>query len=100
MNTAPDDIFQRPDSVVTREIVGETLLVPISGDLADMENIFALNGTGAFIWARLDGKTRLQSIHDQLCEDFAVESVQAWQDMQILLTELQDAGLVEKADGR
>jgi hypothetical protein len=100
MNAAPDDIFQIPDSVVTREIVGETLLVPISGDLADMDNIFALNNTGAFIWGKLDGETRLASIRDQICEAFEVESPDAWEDMQVLLAELNNAGLINKVENR
>ncbi len=98
MNAAPDDIFLIPDSVVTREIVGETLLIPISGDLADMDNIYALNGTGAFIWARLNGKTRLARICDDLCEAFEVEAGQAWQDLLELLEALTGAGLVEQVN--
>jgi len=93
---APDDIYRIPDTVVTREIVGETLLIPISGDLADMDNIFALNDTGAFIWARLNGETRLTKINTEMCETFAVEAEQAWQDLHTLIGELKSAGLVEQ----
>jgi len=95
MNAAPDTIFRIPASVVTREIVGETLLVPISGDLADMDHIFALNPSGAFIWSQLDGEKSLEHIRDALCRNFTVERTQAWQDLQDLLAQLQAAGLVE-----
>ncbi len=90
----PKDVFQIPDSIVTREIVGETLLVPVSGDLADMDNIFALNGTAAFIWALFNGENRLERIRDEVCETFEVDAGQAWQDLQELLKELSEAGLV------
>ena len=35
------DIFQRKQDIVMREIAGERLIIPISGDLAEMDRIFS-----------------------------------------------------------
>ena len=94
--TDPCDRYRRNHDVVTREILGETLLVPISAQLADMDNIYALNDTGAFIWSRLDGETPLAELRDQLMREFQVDTDPAWHDLSALLDELADAGLVER----
>ena len=89
-------VFRGRDAVVTREIVGETLLVPISADLADLDAIFALNETGAFIWQRLDGEHSLGQVRDAVVESFEVEPQEAWQDVNQLLGALAERRLVEQ----
>ena len=42
--------------VMMRNIADETILVPISGNLANMERIFTLNDVGACFWRLMDGK--------------------------------------------
>lgn len=90
--------YARHDDVVTREILGETLLVPISSRVADMSNIFALNDTGAWIWQRLDGDTTLSAIRDALTEEFQVTAQEAWHDVVALVQELAGAGLARRIE--
>ena len=82
---------------MTREILGETLLVPISVNVADMDNIFALNETGAFVWHRLDGALSVAGISEALIDTFEVDEEQARCDISTLIDELHSAGLVGKA---
>ena len=58
--------------VVTRNIADETILVPISGNLANMERIFTLNEAGASIWRLMDGKRSAQEILGELMQEFDV----------------------------
>jgi hypothetical protein len=46
-------VYRKKKDLVTREIAGETLIVPTRGNLADMQRIFALNGVAGFIWQHL-----------------------------------------------
>ncbi len=98
MNAALSHRYARHEDVVTREILGETLLVPISASIADMQNIFALNGTGAFVWERLDGHTTLAGIRDALARDFDVAPDAAWGDLAALVGDLDAAGLVRRVE--
>lgn len=98
MTVSPTDHFQRKQDIVTREILGETLLVPISTDVADMENIFALNDTGAYVWHRLDGALSLAAIGEGLVDAFDVNQEQAWNDIQALIEDLAGAGLIGKLE--
>jgi len=90
--------YRRHDDVVTRDILGETLLVPVSNAVADMDFIFALNDTGAFVWARLDGETPLADIVAGLTDAFEVEAGPAEDDVRGLVAELAEAGLVQAAE--
>lgn len=62
MSIQPADVFRHADNIVTRKVMDETLLVPISGDLASMDNLYTLNETGAFIWLSLDGSRSVAEI--------------------------------------
>lgn len=98
MNAAPTHRYARHPDVVTREILGETLLVPISADIADMSSIFALNDTGAFVWRRLDGEVPLGGIRDGLAEAYEVAPDTAWDDLRALVDELRAAGLARRVE--
>jgi hypothetical protein len=89
-------IYRRSESVVTREIAGETLLVPITGKLADMENLFCLNETGAFVWNQLDGGTPLETICAGITEAFEVDDDRAWPDLDKLISDLLQAELISE----
>jgi hypothetical protein len=74
-------IYQREENIVSREIAGETILVPIRGKLADMQNIFTLNTVGAYIWDQLDGINSLAQILDSLLDQFEVDRQEAEEDI-------------------
>lgn len=100
MSLAANEVYKRLDSVVTRCIVGETLLVPVSGQLANLDDLFTLNPTAAYVWERLDGSTPLDEIHTGLTATYAVESAQAWEDLRELTEALLGAELIEKMESQ
>jgi hypothetical protein len=91
------DVFRHADNIVTRKVMDETLLVPIAGDLASMENLYALNATGAFIWQAVDGIRSLEDIRTLLLEEYAapIEVIEA--DLLELVAELAAAKLLVAA---
>jgi hypothetical protein len=90
------DIYRPVGDLVTREIAGETLLVPIRGNLADMQRIFSLNSVAACIWQHLDGRQSLGDARRTVTERFAVTEQEAGDDILSFLREVIDAGLVER----
>ncbi|HXH05837.1 MAG TPA: PqqD family protein [Vicinamibacterales bacterium] len=84
---------------VTRSIAGETLLVPVSGRVADLEALYVLNEVGAFVWARLDGRHTVREIAAAVVEAYDVSLEQAERDVGELVAALESAGLVRR-DGR
>ena len=97
MDVSPGDVYRCRDDLVTREIVGETIVVPITGELADLQQVYSLNTTGAFVWGRLDGTTSLEVIHQALTRQFKVGKKAAWADLVELVADLAQAGLIERA---
>ncbi len=82
------------DGVVPRKVAGETILVPISSKLANLQRVFALNPVAEHIWERLDGATTVAEIRDSVVEAFEVEAAQAEKDVEDFVAELVAEGLV------
>lgn len=87
-------IFKKRETIVSRFIAGETILVPIRGNLADMEKIFSLEQVGEFIWQQLDGKQDLSDICIRIADVFDVDQETAEADLDAFITELQAADLI------
>ena len=68
-------LVQRSDarrSFVTREIGGETLIVPVTGHVMDLESIFVLNPVGSRIWELLALAEHREPDRDVVAGEFAV----------------------------
>ena len=55
-------ILSHSSSIVTRKTGNEYVLVPITNNIADMNSVYTLNETGAFIWEKIDGKRNVEEI--------------------------------------
>lgn len=89
-------VYVRRDDVVLREVAGEQLLVPIRNDPEGMQAIFALTGTGVFVWRLLDGEHALDAILALVVERYDVTHGEAETDLNAFIERLAQAGLVEK----
>ena len=66
------------EDVVSREIEGELIIVPIASGIGDLEDeLYTLNETGRAIWERLDGKRTLGEIAADLanCYEGPVDQI-------------------------
>lgn len=88
-------VWRRAPGVVSRQIAGENLLVPVKGNLADMQRIFTLNPTGAFVWCRLDGARNLEAVCAEVLGRFATTPEEAARDVLEFVGRLSAAGLAE-----
>lgn len=89
-------VFRKEENIVSRLILDETILVPIAGNLADMQCIFALEAVSAFIWEQIDGQRDLDALCSLILAEFAVEGECASSDLRDFLQELQSAGLIRE----
>jgi hypothetical protein len=87
--------YRKKDDLLTRNIAGETIVVPIRGKLADMQSIYALNPVAEFVWEQLDGRRSLDEIAGDVADQFDVGKEQAQSDVREFVSELAAAGLVE-----
>lgn len=87
--------FVKKGEFVMRSIAGETILVPVRSNAADLDSIYNLNQVAAFIWTRLDGQTNLRQLVEAVCTEFDVEPFEAENDALQLLSALQTAGMIQ-----
>ncbi len=84
-----NEIYAPSADVVSREIEGELILVPLVAGIGDLEDeLYSLNETGREIWHQLDGTRSLAEIAAALAEEFDAPPGQIEQDVRGLVDEL------------
>jgi len=87
-------LYVRSDSVVSRVIAGETLIVPVRKGLGDLASIYSLNEVGSMIWEALQQRRNQDEIVELLRQEFEDHSDQIERDVETFLAEMHSAGLV------
>lgn len=90
-------IYKKSDRIVSRKVAGETILVPIKGNLADMQKIFSLNKVGDFIWNLIDGKRSISEICKEVMLRFDVDEDILNIDIKSFIKDLIKEGLISQA---
>ena len=90
------DIFVASSHIVTRKIAGETILVPISGNLDNMQRLFTINEIGECIWRKLDGNHTMDAIRMELLDAYEVDEARLDADIWEFIEKLRRDGLIEK----
>lgn len=76
-----NSILSQSSSIVTRKTGNEYVLVPITNNIADMNSVYTLNETGAFIWELIDGKRTIEEIITALTEEYEIDKQNAESDV-------------------
>ena len=84
-------------SFVTRHIAGETLIVPVTGHVMDLESIYVLNPVGSRIWELLEAPTTAERIAETLAAEFAVTRERVSEDVREFIEALDSRGLIQAA---
>ena len=83
-------ILSHSPKVVTRKTGNEYVLVPVSDNIADMDSVYTINETGAFIWERIDGKRTIGDIIGLLADEYEIESDIAINDINDFVDKMKD----------
>jgi hypothetical protein len=73
---------------VTMEIGNELVLVPLSGNVSQMNELFTMNETGRFIWDNLSQEMTVKDLADKMTKVFDVHADEAETDIQSFLEKL------------
>jgi hypothetical protein len=92
--------YVRSDSVVSRVIAAETLIVPIRGNVGDLASIYSLNETATMLWEALSMPKPAEELLSLVVDEYDVEPDQAANELNGFLTEMCAAGLVQCIDTR
>ena len=90
--------FVRSQSVVSRRVSGETLIVPVRGNVGDLASIYSFNEVASLIWQLLDMPRDLSELVSAVEREYDVDPAQAQQDVSKFLNDMLSVDLVEVPD--
>jgi hypothetical protein len=83
--------------VVSREIAGETLAVPIRKGIGDLDSVYTFNELGARLWIMLEQGRTCEELTDWVRTNYQVTAEQAFADVARFVAELREERLVRSA---
>ena len=89
--------FVRSNSVVSRVIAGETLVVPVRGGVGDLASIYSLNSVATAIWDAIAQPRSKTEIVELILQEYEVPVDSVASDVESFLMEMTSAGLIQTA---
>ena len=80
---------------VMRDIAGETIVVP-SGDELNLNMMITLNGTGKFLWERLETGATMDELVQAMLAEYEVDEQTARAGAERFVNKLQERGFLEQ----
>jgi len=87
---SPESVLVRNERLAWRALEGEAVIL-----FPEVGTLHRLNPTGTRVWEQLDGSCSLATIAERLSGEFRVKPDEALHDLEALVSELLDAGLVD-----
>jgi hypothetical protein len=79
--TSLKSILSHSPEIVTKKISEEYVLVPVANNIADMDSVYTLNETGAFIWDLINGIRSVEEIINELTTEYDIDKETATADV-------------------
>ncbi|MGB4415651.1 MAG: PqqD family protein [Paludibacter sp.] len=81
-------LYNLKSKFVTREVGDELIIVPLSGNVAQMNELFTLNETAKVIWENLREDTSFEDLQRLITETFDIDAQTAAKDIDSFLIRL------------
>ena len=89
------ELYERANAVVTRYVAGETLVLPVRGDIGDLACFYSLNGTGTAIWEALEKPKSFKDLCDVIDGRYDIGSEKAEEDVALFVRDICSLGLAK-----
>ena len=93
----PQTVYEKSQDIVWRRIGEESILVPVRREVGELDSVYSLNETAAFIWSQIDGKKTVAEIRESLLAEFEVGEQQAAADLDRCLKQFIEIACICKA---
>jgi|SRR5580693_8837977 hypothetical protein len=87
----------RSGAVVSRQIAGEMLAVPIRKGVGDLDSVYTFNDLGARLWLMLEQGQTTEELADWVRAHYEVSAEQAFADVARFVSDLREERLVRTA---
>jgi hypothetical protein len=82
-------LFNIKSKFVAREVGTELILVPLTGNVAQMSELFTMNETAKFIWENITAETTVEDIENSMTEAFDIDAETAHKDIENFLLRME-----------
>jgi hypothetical protein len=82
-------VFKKGSEIVTREIGGKVILMPLSKSADRKTYLYTLNETAAAIWELIDGKRTVDQLKKNLMEKYEISEAKLDKEIEGLCTDLK-----------
>jgi len=82
-------LYKMKSKFVAREVGNELILVALTGNVAQMNELFTLNETAKFIWENINDKNTIKDIENSMTEAFNIDGEAAKNDIEDFLKKLE-----------
>ena len=86
--------YKKDPKIVSRTLDTETILIPIRGEVSDLNSVYTLNEVGARVWELIDGMSTIDDIVKTIVSEFEVDRQHAQKDITLLTSELESIGSI------
>lgn len=87
--------FIRNREVVSRQIEGELVIVPIRRGVGDLNSLYTLNPVGSTLWEFMNEGHTLPEMVNRVCDEFEVTTSQAQSDILAFLDSMLEEKLIQ-----
>ena len=81
--------------MILREIAGESILVPGGDAVLDLNGLFVMTETGAFIWSLIPSVDSEAEILNKMLEEYEIDEETARNDITEFLDKLRSFGIID-----
>lgn len=81
-------LYKMKSKFVAREVGSELIIVPLTGNVAQMSELFTLNETAKFLWESISENANDEDIAKLLTDEFDVDAETARQDVSAFLANM------------
>lgn len=81
--------------MIHRQLAGDNILVPGGNAVLDLNGLFVMTETGAFIWRVLPDAETEDDVVNKMLEEYDVDKETAQQDVKEFLDRLRTYGIID-----
>lgn len=97
-NVKIEDVFAHSEDIVSREIEGELIIVPLGAGIGNLDDeLYTLNETGRVIWDKMDGEKSIKDIIEEIQGTYQGSASEIEQDAIGLIEELLKRKIIVKS---
>jgi len=83
-------LFNIKSKFVAREVGNELILVPLTGNVAQMSELFTMNETAKFIWENITENTNIEDIETSMTDTFDIDAETSRKDIENFLLRMEN----------